>query len=93
MGEGEEGAYATVSALVSLVEAVGLVADNRMLRNQPTTAEEVLQLLRIEKQEVRSRLRAVCGSIGRILAAWASENAARQMISVRIAIFSELVGS
>jgi hypothetical protein len=48
MREGEEGVYATLSALVALVEAIGLIADNRTLRNQPTMAEEVLRLLRIE---------------------------------------------
>lgn len=47
-GEKEGGVFAALSAVASVAEAVGLIADNRMLRNQSTSAEEVLRLLRIE---------------------------------------------
>lgn len=47
-GESEGGIFAAISAVASMAETVGLIADNRMLRNQPTSAEEVLRLLRIE---------------------------------------------
>jgi Family of unknown function (DUF5677) len=47
-GEKEGGVFAAISAVASVAEAVGLIADNRMLRNQATSAEEVLRLLRIE---------------------------------------------
>lgn len=47
-GEKEGGVFAALSAVASVAEAVGLIADNRILRNQSTSADEVLRLLRIE---------------------------------------------
>jgi hypothetical protein len=44
----EKAIFSTVSALASLMEAIVLIADNRVLRGRATETHEVLQLLRIE---------------------------------------------
>lgn len=44
----EEAIFAALSAAVSLVRAIVIIADNRVLRNQPTAADEILHLLRLD---------------------------------------------
>jgi hypothetical protein len=45
----EEGGIApALSAIVSLVSAIGLIADNRVLRDRATAAHEIIHLLRLD---------------------------------------------
>src|SRR6202040_3811273 len=45
---GEQGIYAALSTIVSLVKSIVLIVDNRLLQNRITTPDEILRLLRIE---------------------------------------------
>lgn len=44
----EEGIYAALSAIVSLVKCINLIVDNRVSQNRVTTPDEILRLLGIE---------------------------------------------
>lgn len=43
-----EGLSAAISAVVVLVKTIGVIADNRVLRNQATTPGEIIRLLRLD---------------------------------------------
>jgi hypothetical protein len=45
----QEPLYAALSAIVSLVKSIGLIADNRVLRNQTTKPDEILHVLRLDQ--------------------------------------------
>jgi hypothetical protein len=45
----QEALYAALSAIVSLVKSIGLIADNRVLRNQTTKPDEILHVLRLDQ--------------------------------------------
>lgn len=45
----EKGILAALSAIVSLVKTIGLIADNRVLRNRTTTADEIIHLLALNR--------------------------------------------
>lgn len=44
----EKGIAAALSAFVSLVKAIEVIADNRVLRNQTTQGDEIIHLLRLD---------------------------------------------
>lgn len=45
----EEGIRGVLSFIVSLATAIALIADNRVLRNRTTTANEIIHVLRLDR--------------------------------------------